>query len=472
MKATSGQGGRQSGERVIAGAQGGRDAVDRCGGIRDPDHRSRRPHRSVPRGLTAFGETMSDESIEDERLIIEYDRMIGVSDHGQLVAGAGAYSFEHTLPGNTFVPVAGVTWVGCLPSHRRQGILTSMMQHQLDDVSERGEPVAILTASEAVIYGRFGYGLSTQAVWAKVQKHRGAFAARRRPTAASGSSGVTSGPRSSRRCSTSFGAHAPGRSTAARASGRRFCSTASLIERVRRRCTSSSTRTTPGPRTGTRGTGSATVGTREPNTVIALEVISADPEVEAALWRFLLDIDLADTVEVHAQPIDSVLPWRLKDSRAYQVSYVGDWLWTRMLDVPAALSARRYATEGSLVLEVVDEFRPNGAANGRFRLDAAPRRGRVRARRRQCRTRCHGGRVRARKRLPRWRAVDDPRRRGQSVGHARGVATGRRAVCVQPRAVLQHDVLRSPARFRCGPLRSPPTGRCGSEGRARSPERT
>ena len=78
---------------------------------------------------------MTDEALEDERLITEYDRMIGVVDGGQFVAGAGAYSFEHTLPGNTTIPVAGVTWVGCLPSHRRRGVLTSMMRYQLDDVA-------------------------------------------------------------------------------------------------------------------------------------------------------------------------------------------------------------------------------------------------------------------------------------------------------------------------------------------------
>src|SRR6476646_3557417 len=113
--------------------------------------------------------------LEDERLTVEYERMIGVADGGQFVAGAGAYSFDQTLPGNTHIPVAGVTWVGCLPSHRRRGLLTSMMRHQIDDLAERGESVAILTASEAVIYGRFGYGLSTQAVWAKVPKSRSAF---------------------------------------------------------------------------------------------------------------------------------------------------------------------------------------------------------------------------------------------------------------------------------------------------------
>jgi predicted acetyltransferase len=110
----------------------------------------------------------------------------------------------------------------------------------------------------------------------------------------------------------------------------------------------------------------------EVNTVVAREVIALDSDVEAALWRFLLDLDLADALEAQVQPLDSILPWLLRDHRAYRITYVGDFLWTRVLDVPAALAARRYATEGSVVIDVVDEFRPDGAANGRFRLDGSP----------------------------------------------------------------------------------------------------
>src|SRR5437764_14133838 len=71
--------------------------------------------------------------------------------------------------------MAGVTWVACRPSHRRQGILTQMMRHQLDDVAARGEAVAGLGASEAVIYNRFGYGVATQSLEGTVRKSRSAF---------------------------------------------------------------------------------------------------------------------------------------------------------------------------------------------------------------------------------------------------------------------------------------------------------
>ena len=76
-------------------------------------------------------------------------------------------------------PAAGVTWVGVLPSHRRRGILTELMRRQLDDVHERGEPLAILWASEAPIYGRFGYGIAAPETF--MDAERGAFALRDDP---------------------------------------------------------------------------------------------------------------------------------------------------------------------------------------------------------------------------------------------------------------------------------------------------
>jgi len=111
---------------------------------------------------TAFGDQFRQERVDDENLVVEFDRMMGVADGADLVASGGAYSLELTLPGGNLVPMAGVTWVSCLPSHRRRGILTQMMRHQLDDVAARGESIAGLGASEAVIYNRFGYGIASQ----------------------------------------------------------------------------------------------------------------------------------------------------------------------------------------------------------------------------------------------------------------------------------------------------------------------
>ena len=79
------------------------------------------------------------------------------------VATAGTYDHRIRIPGGD-IPIAGVTLVGVHPSHRRRGILRELMRRQLDDAHERGEAVAVLWASEAAIYGRFGYGMATTSV--------------------------------------------------------------------------------------------------------------------------------------------------------------------------------------------------------------------------------------------------------------------------------------------------------------------
>ena len=100
-------------------------------------------------------------SVADRELVLarlEFDRNLAAFDGPAQVGTAGAYSFQLSVPGARTLPAAGVTWVGVLPSHRRRGVLSSLMRRQLADVRDRGEPVAVLWASEAIIYSRYGYG--------------------------------------------------------------------------------------------------------------------------------------------------------------------------------------------------------------------------------------------------------------------------------------------------------------------------
>jgi predicted acetyltransferase len=94
------------------------------------------------------------------------------------------------------------------------------------------------------------------------------------------------------------------------------------------------------------------------------------PEAEAALWRYLFDMDLAGTIKLAGRPVDDPLRWRLADPRRLRTTDVGDHLWVRLLDVPGALAARRYAVDDALVLEVTDALRPRN--QGRFRLESGP----------------------------------------------------------------------------------------------------
>ncbi|HVP72036.1 MAG TPA: GNAT family N-acetyltransferase, partial [Gemmatimonadaceae bacterium] len=91
----------------------------------------------------------------------ELDRTRLAFEGSEVVGGSRAYSFELTMPGGAQIPVAAVSWVAVIPTHRRRGILTQMMNALHEDARARGEAGAILTASESLIYGRYGYGVAT-----------------------------------------------------------------------------------------------------------------------------------------------------------------------------------------------------------------------------------------------------------------------------------------------------------------------
>src|SRR4029453_5101680 len=105
----------------------------------------------------AFGQHTTSEHVDAYRDLLELGRTLAAFDGDRIVGTTAAYSFEVTVPRPAQVPAAGGTSVGVLPTHRRRGVLPRLMARQLDDVRERGEPLAVLGASESAIYGRFGY---------------------------------------------------------------------------------------------------------------------------------------------------------------------------------------------------------------------------------------------------------------------------------------------------------------------------
>ena len=130
----------------------------------------------APVGVAFGGDLTAPADLAAEKLVWEPERSIGALDDTRWVGGTGAFTFDLTLPGGTTIPSPGVTMVGVLPTHRRRGILTELMSRQLDDFVEQGEAVAMLTASESAIYGRYGYGIATTAARIHLGVDRARFA--------------------------------------------------------------------------------------------------------------------------------------------------------------------------------------------------------------------------------------------------------------------------------------------------------
>ncbi len=288
----------------------------------------------------------------------EVERVHAAWDGEEIVGGAGAFSLSVTVPGGTDVRAAGVTIVGVLPTHRRRGILTGLIREQLDDVRRRGEPLALLWATEATIYGRFGYGVASLQGEIELALDRSQFT--RTPPPASGR--IVS-------LEEALDLVPP------------------IYDRVRRSTPGMIARTpawwehrrlydAPWQR---RGAGplqrvvleldgepqayalyrieASWEGGVAAHAVIVHEALGATPPATAAIWRFLLDVDWMTTLRASLLPVDHELFLLLAEPRrmGYQL---GDALWCRLVDVEAALAARSYAAGGEVVLEVADAFCP------------------------------------------------------------------------------------------------------------------
>ncbi|MET0628775.1 MAG: GNAT family N-acetyltransferase [Acidimicrobiia bacterium] len=322
---------------------------------------------------TGFGDIRDDDELGPWGLALEPERTLAVFDGSEIVATAGAYSFHLTVPGGAQVPTAGVTVVTVRPTHRRRGLLLAMMDHQLDDVARRGEPLAALTASESLIYGRFGYGQATVVT---------------RWELATDFADFISMPDTGGRLRLVDRADAPAlvgpvyddvaRSQVGEVTRERGW-WAHMYDEHR---PWSPTRNPPfftvvhEDHAGTvNGFARYSVEQHWPqgqaaHTLRAHEVVACDPDTETALWRYLLDVDLVATVATVDRPLDEPLRWRLVDPRRLRVTTTVDHLWVRVVDVAAALSARTYGADDALVLELVDAFRP--ANRGRWMVDGGP----------------------------------------------------------------------------------------------------
>ena len=309
----------------------------------------------------AFGVHYSDSELDDVRLLVDPDRFLIACDAGDdtVLGVTGHYPFHVTLPGGAALPAAGVTWVSVAVTHRRRGILRALMAEQHRAFAADGLAVSLLTASEGGIYGRFGYGVATEHRSIEIDRRRAAFRPDVPDTGGVRQVGTDElravGPELHRR----WVARTPGALTRSV----RWWEFLLLDREHRRR--------------GATGLfhflhADGYVSYRIDNssrTCRITDFAAATDEAYIALWRTLLAIDLVETVSWWDAATDEPVQHLLADRRQVRTTELDDGMWARVLDVPAVLSARRYATEIDVVLDVHDPFLDRG---GRFRLRGGP----------------------------------------------------------------------------------------------------
>jgi predicted acetyltransferase len=323
---------------------------------------------SVPVQL-AFGGDLGEAELEDWLKLAEPERWLGAfeSSASSLVGGvASAYSMRLTVPGGE-VPVAAVTGVGVRPDHRRRGILRALMERQLADVRERGEPMAVLWASESAIYARFGYGLATFDGYFEVETTRTAFAQPRPPE---GRVRIVDEDEAISRIPSVYDAMrrtTPGALSRSQEWWRQVMADAEY------------SRHGAGPKQRVifevdgRAEGYALYRIRDdwdergPKAILEVpEAIATSPRATRELWRYLFDVDLVRTVKATRVALPSPLQHLLADPRALGL-VVRDGMWLRLVDMPAALGARRYGAADELVFDVRDDLCPWNTGRWRMR---------------------------------------------------------------------------------------------------------
>jgi predicted acetyltransferase len=314
------------------------------------------------------GSTVSADTLPKHLEGMAWRRMAGVwddsaADPATPVATASSWIADLTVPGERSVPAWAISTITVAPTHRRRGIARDMLEAELRTAAKLGVPVAMLTVSEATIYARYGFAPSVFVADWKIDTRKLKWAGRT-PS---------------------------GRVQLVPIAAIRDDGGQALLERVRL--------TTPGQmqfdgHLWTRlfktpdSEESADVRVarydddngiaqgfaiyriaRDPRDVAVANVdylLAATDDAYAALWRYLLELDLVDTVVAKLRPVAEPILWQITDARAAAKTAESDHLWTRILDVKAALEARRYSAPGHFVLEIAD---PLAFAAGRYLLD-------------------------------------------------------------------------------------------------------
>jgi len=312
-----------------------------------------------------FGQENQLEDAERFAKWIEVERMHAAFDGDRIVGGAGAFTYRMSVPGGALVPAAGITAVGVLPTHRRRGVLRTLMKEQLDDCRARGDYVAYLWASEATIYGRFGYGLASRMGEVSLAKDRARFAVPFEPRGTVRLVELEEAARTFPPLYEQVVAQRPGMFIRSKD----WWETRKLFDDPARR--------QGGPKNlallelDGKPSGYAIYNVKQDwaagvskGVVNIVEVVTPTPEAARELWRWLLDFDWTSEFSANLLPLDHELFMLIAEPRRLQFT-VNDGVWVRLIDIGRALSARTY-NDGDIVLDVEDAFMPENA--GRWRV--------------------------------------------------------------------------------------------------------
>ncbi|GAA0729236.1 GNAT family N-acetyltransferase [Dactylosporangium roseum] len=329
---------------------------------------------ATPEDFDAFSRVIRDafaapgalDATDTIRTVIEFPRHRVVEHNGQVVASSGAFTRDLAIPGGV-LPAAHVTAVSVAATHTRKGLLRRMMTEQLTGVPEA---VAVLWASEGRIYQRFGYGVASQNVTLRVDRREVTL----RTAQEDGTLRAAVPSAVVKELSEVYDRVLPGRPGWSSRNGTWWAHLTNDPESRRDGYTATRAVLYENPDGGVDGYARFKVrntwdDTGPKHEVNVVEVVAATPVAYSALWRFLFRIDLSRTVVLGLGNVDEPL-FHLVDEPRRLGGKLADGLWLRIVDLPRALTSRKYAAPVDVVLEVTDALLPSNAGIWRLRVGA------------------------------------------------------------------------------------------------------
>lgn len=326
--------------------------------------------RAITTGFGGDFDPNDEHNAERFRIVFDRDRMFPAFDGDVIIGTGGDFEFDLTVPGGAQVPTAGLTIITVQPTHTRRGVLTMMMREHFARAGERGESLGALWASEATIYGRFGYGDAVELREMEIDaRHAGRGGSE--PGVTVRLVDLEAGRGIAPEVYDAVQATRPGMYTRTAD----WWKWRVFDDPEARRNGASGLRTAIAEHDG------EVVGyvlyrqkmdwDAMAGEVRIVEMMPATGAGYRALWHFVLNVDLFPIVKYWNYPADDPLRFMVEDGRQVRIKDSNDGIWVRLIDVPDALGRRTYSDPGEIVIGVEDGFCEWNRGKYRLSVDGA-----------------------------------------------------------------------------------------------------
>lgn len=296
------------------------------------------------------------------RVVRDTERPFGMAQQpvATFASWDGSVNAGHALAATNFI-----TDVTVQASHRRRGLMNALMTTDLAEARARGDVFAVLTATDARLYGRFGFGVTATARRLEIESGP-KFKLRTEPVGHSVFADPANITALRQQIFETFHTHqfwSVGRANHYWTSGFDWNAQRAIPQRG-------------AVHFDEHGDPDATlIFSVEEDGLKIVDLIGTSTGAEIELLRLLAHGEAHETIIwPRCHDPRHPLPWALEDSRVVRTTKEFDTVWVRVLDVVQGVEMRQFDSDGSVTLEIRDR---QDFCSGTYRITVDGGRARV-----------------------------------------------------------------------------------------------